>query len=415
MKILCIMPHYHANTSANNNCMQHVIDYFKKQGHAVDIFCIDNKQGEVIEQENGSHIISVLDEYKMAVYKWGAKYNASQWNHLPKHISFLIKVKCFIKTVFRPKTNYYGADAIAYRRVFRDIKQVQKHYDVVISHSFPMVSHVIADRIYKKGLADKWFAIKWDPFVYNKLDPEREVKKRQKTAERILNHSNGIFMLEGIMDENVKNDFEPLYHQKTVNIHLPILKDRCAETKVCGAKTVMVYTGVFYSDIRRPDVMLDVLSQLPMDFELQIYGHGCQRIIEEKAKKFQEQTLKLCGRVSRKTAMEAVEKADVLVNVGNTISNQIPSKVFEYMSFGKPIINFYSTEEDLGLRYLKKYPLCFNFNATNYTQKDVEDLIHFCEENKDKRLTFEEVTKDLSEHTAEAVCQKIYSTIMQNI
>jgi len=48
--------------------------------------------------------------------------------------------------------------------------------------------------------------------------------------------------------------------------------------------------------------------------------------------------------------------SDNLIAVGNNDCNQVPSKIFEYMSFGKPIVYFYS-DDDVNVKILKKYPI----------------------------------------------------------
>ena len=50
---------------------------------------------------------------------------------------------------------------------------------------------------------------------------------------------------------------------------------------------------------------------------------------------------------------------------GNKVDNQVPSKIFDYISLGKPIINVYTSEKDPALEYLKQYPLALNISETN--------------------------------------------------
>lgn len=48
--------------------------------------------------------------------------------------------------------------------------------------------------------------------------------------------------------------------------------------------------------------------------------------------------------------------ADFLLNISSLNPNLIPSKIFEYMSFGKSIISVYVTDGDSAQKYLDKYP-----------------------------------------------------------
>ena len=47
------------------------------------------------------------------------------------------------------------------------------------------------------------------------------------------------------------------------------------------------------------------------------------------------------GKKRKEDIIRIYQEADILVNIGNSIDNQMPSKIFEYISTGKPILNFY--------------------------------------------------------------------------
>ena len=50
-------------------------------------------------------------------------------------------------------------------------------------------------------------------------------------------------------------------------------------------------------------------------------------------------------------------RADVLVSLGNTYDNQMPSKLFGYFATGKPVLHLAVSENDPTLPYLARYPL----------------------------------------------------------
>lgn len=53
----------------------------------------------------------------------------------------------------------------------------------------------------------------------------------------------------------------------------------------------------------------------------------------------------------------AMESADILLSMGNRSPHLVPSKLFKYISTGKPIIHLTRGLDDSCLPYLKKYPL----------------------------------------------------------
>lgn len=78
------------------------------------------------------------------------------------------------------------------------------------------------------------------------------------------------------------------------------------------------------------------------------------------------------GWVSHSELEEALERADILLSIAEKDGKQISSKIFEYMSFGKPILHFYYSNTDVNRRYLSKYPLamCVNHNETNSQKQE---------------------------------------------
>ncbi len=76
----------------------------------------------------------------------------------------------------------------------------------------------------------------------------------------------------------------------------------------------------------------------------------------------------LHGVVSHDVARRAMQEADILVNIGNKSSYQLPSKVVEYASTGKPILNIAQIENDSSAAFLETYP-----NLLNLLDSDSED------------------------------------------
>ena len=96
--------------------------------------------------------------------------------------------------------------------------------------------------------------------------------------------------------------------------------------------------------------------------------------------------------------------ADFLLNIGNTVTNQLPSKVLEYISSGKPIINIYKSEMCPTLNLLE------NYDALNiYEKEDLENSFKNLNKfliSKHDNLSFEEIKKIYKEYTPEFVARQ---------
>ena len=73
-----------------------------------------------------------------------------------------------------------------------------------------------------------------------------------------------------------------------------------------------------------------------------------------------------------------MQQANILVNLGNSIYEQKPSKLYEYASTGKPIVNVHYQ----GIEYREffdRYKLSLNINQTaGNLHNDVINLQRFC-------------------------------------
>ena len=87
-----------------------------------------------------------------------------------------------------------------------------------------------------------------------------------------------------------------------------------------------------------------------------------------------------------------ISNAQVLISIGNANTDMVPSKIFEYMATGKPIIHFYSTERDSCIQYYKKYPLSLLIKEDNsYMQDNADRIIEFISKVLGKTLQYKEV------------------------
>ena len=124
--------------------------------------------------------------------------------------------------------------------------------------------------------------------------------------------------------------------------------------------------------------------------------------------------LALHGQVSSGEAAAAREAADFLINIDNTNPMQVPSKIFEYISTGKPIVNFVFDDASPILPYLADYPLCLTINLNRMEdggREAAERLSAFVRENRGKRIPFEEIRERYRACTPEYVARQLVEAV----
>jgi thiamine pyrophosphate-dependent acetolactate synthase large subunit-like protein len=83
------------------------------------------------------------------------------------------------------------------------------------------------------------------------------------------------------------------------------------------------------------------------------------------------------GMVSFLQGQEILQNSDVLISIGNRDSDMVPSKTFEYMSYCKPIIHFYTFKEDPVISTLSQYPVALLLDTNGPIQSLVEQTKEF--------------------------------------
>lgn len=111
-----------------------------------------------------------------------------------------------------------------------------------------------------------------------------------------------------------------------------------------------------------------------------------------------------------------MQSADILVNIGNTVENQIPSKLLTYISFGKPIINIMKSSNCPTLEYMNRYPLSYNILETfDLIEKEAKKLESFIYESNGKSIAFDQIEKIFYECTPSYVGKRLYDIVCEAI
>src|SRR5262249_55986464 len=141
---------------------------------------------------------------------------------------------------------------------------------------------------------------------------------------------------------------------------LPDTAGSAATERSAGRR--LVFLGRLYATIRRPDFLLRLFAGLveaqPGEgYELHFFGEtrDCEASFVRYAHLI-GRSVHLHGSVSRERAAAAMRSADVLVNLGNDTRYQLPSKIVEYSTTGKPILNLARYPDDSSARFLADYP-----------------------------------------------------------
>lgn len=162
--------------------------------------------------------------------------------------------------------------------------------------------------------------------------------------------------------------------------------------------TVKLFNGIQNSQIRLVFVGADKEQMREFVEEKQIAGN-----------------MSFLGKLPLEKAQEEIADADILVNIGNIMTNQVPSKIFEYISSGKPIINICVNQNCPSIPYLEKYPLALSIvEGVGTPEEHSAQIEKFIIENAGRTVDKAIILERFKECTAE-YCARQMTHVLTNV
>lgn len=268
-------------------------------------------------------------------------------------------------------------------------------FDVVVGVAGCYEITFAAQKVAKK-LHVPFILYQVDPYAENLMLSPRKRSERLRMECDLYKKSAKVFTTEIIrnrMNEIIRK--ENLNNVEVMEFPGVSINSRTKDFSVFHSesrKINCIFAGRLYKGVRDPSFTIRLFCELPEQFHLKLYG-----VSEEELKAFCPNLLipdniECCGVVNIEEAENAVKSADALVNIGNIMTNQVPSKLFSYISTGKPILNLCANKECPSKRYLKSYPCALSIDETlNCTKEQVKKVIKFLTKNAGRTCDLEQI------------------------
>ena len=262
----------------------------------------------------------------------------------------------------------------------------------------------------KKKLNVKWCVYLLDTYAFNYYTKN---KKRAYSEEKELLKSCDLAIVTDLIYKDYEDNSLVSFLHKVKTLEFPNIQEISYNESIKSVcidrnKINCAFIGSLYPEIRNPEFLFNIISSIDNDkikhtIAGKIYGTKEAVGINEEI----EKKIDFLGQVDIKLAVNLMLDADILINIGNTVPNQMPSKIFDYISTGKPIINVCKIRNCPTLKYLEKYPLCLNIFEEDGMNKDVTNKFEaFCIENKGKMVSYETIERIYHDCTCDAVANK---------
>lgn len=359
--LIMIVGGYYPNPSPTGKCAEQYISLLQDE-YDVEVLCIGSQHIKNYEFEYKNKRIHALSGLRLFLETKAIIRTKNAKNVLLKYFYKLqvLFLKGFgrIETILLMPNNHRWY----YKKAFKELKRIYESskIDIVFSVGAPFASHMAARKFKSKYNEVKWAAYTVDSFSEQYINTFK-YKRALKLEKETLKEADVNFSSEDIISNSsiyancITNPIELPYllDIKSINHHGIIKKD-------CN-KHYLVYAGRFYKDLREPKPMLNKLKNVP-NIHLDIYSEGAFSNEIDLYNDKNDVDFKRFNFISINELMTEYAKADCLISLGNNNLNFQPSKIYELIAIGKPIIHFYYLKKD---DTLLKYPSALQISVNS--------------------------------------------------
>lgn len=404
-RILIISHSYKPATTPRAIRWSAIAEYWAAQGHKVDLICAwepgwDNYevlQGVKVHRVEGRIIEAGRSKIKKLLAGGGGPQDqiavsaVGRNRGLMPHFSFA--VKWFYDHTW--KKIYWPDHACLWYwpAIRRAMKLLDDHvYDNLISVSFPFIGHLVGLSCKRRFPQIKWVVDVGDPFCFAEITTPNNIylynKLNYYIEHKVFNNASAISVTNQLTADKYCELFQD--NAQKISVIPPLMP----AVEAGGIKNYhnnnqirMVFMGTLYRGIRNPSFLLNLFvkllqTRLSEKLEIHFLGKldGCEDYFQ-KYRHLLSNKIFLHGQVDRATALKAMQEADILVNIGNDNPFQLPSKVFEYIGNGKPILNIARVEPDSSHDILRNYPVSLTLwdRDADLTPEQLANCLEFIE------------------------------------
>ena len=401
MRLLIICNNYTPDVSPRAFRWSAIAEHWAAQGHQIDVVCEWRPCRSRQEVLNGVDVyreggrVSERLRHRFRAHEPGATVmNIGLENEPVLSVTNLVRL---IHDLTWKKIYWPDSSCLWYFAALRRVNSLLRtnHYDGLISVSHPFTSHLIAFSSMKENSHLKWLVDVGDPFcfleypqlnnhsLYGPLSYQAERNVFRKAAAITPTVRATLDEYAALFPESAgkMNVIPALAHLHDTDLHIaPIFPD--------DGTIRLVFVGTLYERFREPEFLLrlfaDLLAtNLSRKLELHFFGvfDGCRKHFEPY-RSLLGKKLFLHGIVSHRVAAQVMAEANILVNLGNDTPYQLPSKVVEYVSTGKPILNIVKDKKDPSLEILNEYPGAFSLfrDTSSSPSEQFAKLLTFIEQ-----------------------------------
>jgi hypothetical protein len=375
MKLLVLSYFFPPDTNARALRWGRIVEEWRKTGH--EVIVVTRRQPGLAHQSNfhgaavhrvggglGDVIRRVLGAQNAATAgAAGAAKTYVSKPTLPMRIARAVHASTWRRIYWPDHATMWIGPA---RRAAAALLRKQK-FDALVSVSHPFSGHVAGLALKRQFPAVHWLADSGDPFSFFDEIP---LNNRSIYAARNRRVESEVVRLADVLAVTVEScrlayaEAFPQGANKTLVIPPLVTVGSLGRVAARSDPNNLVYVGTLYRSVRNPAYLLQLLRAIP-ELTLDFYGHAndCADQFEDLPGELASR-IRLHGTVPAAVAGRAMAEAGTLVNIGNATRHQLPSKIFEYIATGRPILNLVGGGWDSSLPFVSQYPSSFSITMS---------------------------------------------------
>jgi len=298
-----------------------------------------------------------------------------------------------------------------------------ENFDAVFSVSFPPYTHFVAALLKSRHPDLKWCAYSTDTLFGHGIFRRRWKKILMKGVLlreiKVYGLADSVFFTPEIYGWCNRMFPNQEVKPESLNYLLTLPAQNCQPSEKIGNQGVespihFVYAGVFYERTRDPHWFVQVMRRLlaknkKFIFDFYLVTDVCKDVIEAVADEYPKNVI-LHPPVLPAEVLHVMRAASVLLNFSNDADQFSPSKIFDYVATGRPIVNV-SYPGRVVDKVLVKNPLALTIINGSDIDRCSEEIEKFVSKNHMKSLNVDELSNLYSEYLPENALKPLISSL----
>lgn len=398
MNIVFIVGSYFPYYSAVGKCIGNVADELSKENKIIVICQKSFNNQDDIEIFNSQRIIRVNTKDNFIRNTFNEKIKKE--TGIKK---IIYKIALIIYKSLKIITNIFSLNSInrsLVKEYLKAIQNINEPIEIICPACMPFESILAASNFKKINNSET----KIIPYLFDQFSESEtiyrfefnKIFKKKKNIElemEVFRNSYEILAMHSLKDHF--NRYFPCLNNIRYIEHPLLIRNSETINEVNNKNIIISYIGGLYKGYVEADYLLELYRNSTINNSmLNFYIIGnCFNIVNRYAKMLPEKIINH-GSVEKEIANKQILISNILISIAEKNGIQMSSKIFEYISNGKPIIHFYTADNDVNLKILSKYPLSLCLKQDyELIEENTKKFDEFCKRNYKKEISFNEISE----------------------